>query len=84
MYLCKYVNNQYNTHINYSNLYLLGFYDYMAKRFGTDELNEMLYSNYDSESLKNIQQAAREYDFKLENISHLKRRLRMFIITDEE
>lgn len=82
--LCKYVNNQYNTHINYSNLYLLGFYDYMVKRFGADELDGMLLSNYDSDSVKQLQQAAREYGFRFESISHLKRRLRMFIKTDDD
>ena len=46
------------------------------------ELDAMLLSNYDSESIKQLQQTAREYGFRFENISHLKRRLRMFVKTD--
>ena len=84
VYLCKYVNNEYNTHINYSNLYLLGFYDFLKNKFGEDKVNEMLLSNYDSDSVQQLQQSAREYGFKFENVSHLKRRLRMFVKTDEE
>ena len=84
VYLCKYVNNEYNTHINYSNLYLLGFYDYLVGKFGEDRVNEMLLSNYDSEAVQQLQQAAREYGFKYENVSHLKRRLRMFVKPEEE
>ena len=44
----------------------------------------MLLSNYDSDSVQQLQQSAREYGFKFENVSHLKRRLRMFVKTDEE
>ena len=84
VYLCKYVNNEYNTHINYSNLYLLGFYDYLVGKFGEDRVNEMLLSNYDSEAVQQLQQTAREYGFKYENVSHLKRRLRMFVKPEEE
>lgn len=84
VYLCKYVNNKYNTYINYSNLYLLGFYDYLVGRFGEDRVNEMLLSNYDSEAVQQLQQSAREYGFKYENVSHLKRRLRMFVKPEEE
>lgn len=84
VYLCKYVNNEYNTHINYSNLYLLGFYDFLKTKFGEDKVNGMLLSNYNSESVQQLQQSAREYGFRFENISHLKRRLRMFVKTDDE
>ena len=84
VYLCKYVNNEYNTRINYSNLYLLGFYDFLTNKYGEDKVNEMLLSNYDSESVQQIQQSAREYGFRYENVSHLKRRLRMFVNPEED
>ena len=56
----------------------------MVGKFGEDRVNEMLLSNYDSEAVQQLQQAAREYGFKYENVSHLKRRLRMFVKPEEE
>ena len=82
--LCKYVNNQYNTHINYSNLYCLGFYDFMVKKYGSEEVDRMLLSNYNSDDVRALQQAASEYGFRNDNIAHLKRRLRMFVKIDDE
>lgn len=83
VYLCKYVNNEYNTQINYSNLYLLGFYDFLTNKFGEGKVNKMLSSNYDSDAVQQLQQAAREYGFRFENVSHLKRRMRMFVKPEE-
>lgn len=84
VYLCKYVNNEFNTHINYNNLYLLGFYDFLKRKFGEDKVDEMLLSNYDSENVQQLLQAAREYGFKSDSISQLKRRLRMFVKQPED
>lgn len=84
VYLCKYVNNEFNTHINYNNLFLLGFYDFLKEKFGENKVDEMLLSNYDSENVQQLLQAAREYGFKFDSISQLKRRLRMFVKQPED
>ena len=76
--LCKYVNNAYDTKINYSNLYTLGFYDYCVKKYGEEKLVEMLDSSNNVEYNDMLRQTAREYGYKCDNISLMKRKLKMF------
>ena len=82
--LSKYVNAQYGTQINGSNLYKLGFYDYLVKKYGEKEVNAILISNYDKERVQKLQQSAVEYGFKFSSISQLKRHMRMFIIAENK
>jgi len=77
--LSKYVNTPYETQINGSNLYKLGFYDYLVKKYGKEEVNAILVSNYDKERVRKLQQSATEYGFRSNSISQLKRNMRMFI-----
>lgn len=81
--LCKYVNNQYDTQINSNSLYTLGFYDYLVSKYGEDKVAEMVQPNKDTEAIDELRQSAREYGFKFETVSLLKRRLMMYIKHDE-
>lgn len=80
--LCKYVNNQYNTQINSNSLYTLGFYDYLVKRFGEDRVAEMVKPDKDAQAIDELRQAAREYGFKFDTVSLLKRKLLMYVKQD--
>lgn len=77
--LSKYVNQRYNTKINGSTLYWLGFYDSIVKKYGEEETNRMLLSFRDSDDVIRLMNCARDYGVKVENISHLKRFLRPYI-----
>lgn len=72
------VNQPYNTKINYSILYWLGFYDYVVKKYGEQKTNSMLLSFRNSDDVTRLMSCAREYGIKVNNISHLKRFLRPF------
>ena len=78
------VNQPYNTKINYSILYWLGFYDYVVKKYGEQETNRMLLSFRNSDDVTRLMSCAREYGIKVDNISHLKRFLRPFVKVEEE
>ena len=78
------VNQPYNTKINYSILFWLGFYDYVVKKHGEKETNKMLLSFRDSDDVTKLMSCAREYGIKVDNISHLKRFLRPFVKVEEE
>lgn len=77
------VNQPYNTKINYSILYWLGFYDFIVKKYGEKDTNKMLLSYRNSEDVTKLMNCAREYGVKVENISHLKRFLRPFIKVED-
>lgn len=74
-----YVNQPYNTKINFSILYWLGFYDSIVKKYGESEANRMLLSFRNSDDVTKLMNCAREYGVKVDNISHLKRFLRPFV-----
>ena len=74
-----YVNQKYNTKINYSILYWLGFYDSVVKKYGEEETNRMLLSFRNSDDVAKLMNCARDYGVKVDNISHLKRYLRPFM-----
>lgn len=73
------VNDKYNTKINYYMLYFLGFYEFMVRRYGEEEVNRMITSYRNSEDVAKLMNLAHEYGVKTDNISHLKRNLRPFI-----
>lgn len=74
-----FVNQPYNTKINFSILYWLGFYDSIIKKYGEEETNRMLLSFRNSDDVIKLMGCARDYGVKVDNISHLKRFLRPFI-----
>lgn len=74
-----YVNQPYNTKINFSILYWLGFYDSIVKKYGEEETNRMLLSFRNSDDVTKLMNCARDYGVKVDNISHLKRFLRPFV-----
>lgn len=73
------VNDKYNTKINYHTLYMLGFYDFIVKRYGEQRTQEMIGSYRDSEDVAIIMGMAKEYGVDIDNISHIKRYLRPFV-----
>lgn len=77
-----YVNQPYNTKINFSILYWLGFYDSIVKKYGEKETNRMLLSFRNSDDVTKLMNCARDYGVKVDNISHLKRFLRPFVKVD--
>lgn len=77
-----YVNQPYNTKINFSILYWLGFYDSIVKKYGEEETNKMLLSFRNSDDVTKLMNCARNYGVKVDNISHLKRFLRPFVKVD--
>lgn len=77
-----YVNQPYNTKINFSILYWLGFYDSIVKKYGEEETNRMLLSFRNSDDVTKLMNCARDYGVKVDNISHLKRFLRPFVKVD--
>lgn len=78
------VNDKYDTKINYHILYMLGFYDYIVQKYGETQANKMITSYRDSEHVTELMILAREYGVNVDNISHLKRYLRPFVVSDDE
>ena len=76
------VNDKYDMKINYHILYLLGFYDFIVKKYGETKTDEMLVSYRNSDDVTALMGAAKEYGVDIDNISHLKRYLRPFIKED--
>lgn len=78
------VNDKYDTKISYNMLYMLGFYEYIALKYGYKKTDEMILSHRDSESAAEITKLAKEYGVAFDNISHLKRYLKQYVsIVDE-
>jgi integrase len=81
--LANYVNNKYDTKINYSSLYWCGFYNYLVKLYGEKDTNYIINAVRDSEAVSKLMSAAKDYGVKCgDNVSHLKRYLRPFIKND--
>ena len=76
------VNDRYDTKINYHILYLLGFYEYIVAKHGEQKTNEMITSFRNSEDVTELMTLAEEYGVQVDNVSHLKRYLRPFIVAD--
>lgn len=79
-YITVNINNKYETMINYKILYLLGFYDFIVKKHGEANVERMITSYRNSEDVSELMTMASEYGLSVNNISHLKRELRPFII----
>lgn len=73
------VNKRYKTKINYSNLYYLGFYDFIVKRYGKERVNQMLTSFRNAEDIDTLIRSAREYGVDVDNVSRLKYYMSPFI-----
>lgn len=78
------VNDKYDTKINYHILYMLGFYEFIVGKHGDEKTNEMILSYRDSDDVAELMSLAKEYGVQVDNISHLKRYLRPFIVSDKE
>lgn len=78
------INDKYDTKINYHILYMLGFYEFIVGKHGEEKTNKMIASYRDSDDVAELMSLAKEYGVQVDNISHLKRYLRPFIVADDE
>lgn len=86
-YVCDFINRtistslnrKYNTNLNYSNLYWLGFYDYLVGKYGKEETKKILTSVRDQDDVDKLVSTSKEYGVKDCNISHLKNYLMPYI-----
>lgn len=78
------INDKYDTKINYHILYMLGFYEFIVGKHGEEKASAMLTSYRDSDDVAELMSLAKEYGVQVDNVSHLKRYLRPFIVADGE
>lgn len=78
-YIANEINDRYDTKINYHILYMLGFYDFIVKKYGKEKTNKLITSYRDSDDVTDLMVMAREYGVNVDNISNLKRYLRPFL-----
>lgn len=83
-WLAEKVNDKYQTKINYHILYMLGFYEFIVGKHGEEKANAMLTSYRDSDDVAELMSLAKEYGVQVDNVSHLKRYLRPFVVADGE
>ena len=83
-WLAEKVNDKYQTKINYHILYMLGFYEFIVGKHGEEKTNAMLTSYRDSDDVAELMSLAKEYGVQVDNVSHLKRYLRPFVVADGE
>lgn len=80
--IATHVNYKYNTKINYSSLYWLGFYDYLVKTYGQEETDNLIDSYKDFEAATKILGAAKDYGLQTKfNVTRIKTYLRPFMKT---
>lgn len=82
--IMTHINDQYETKINYINLYYLGFYDYLVGKYGLERTQQILTSSRNSADINELMTSARMYGVTQENVSHLKRYLRPFIVVADQ
>lgn len=83
--IANYVNDKYDTKVNYRFLYLLGLYQYIVGKHGVKKTNDMLLSFRDLDYADELMELMNEYGVQgFNNVTHLKRQLRPFITTEEE
>ena len=60
-YSIKYVNMNYGTNFNYRNVYWLGFFDFLCRKYGEKKVTEIVLAFRDEESIKILENNARDY-----------------------
>lgn len=73
------IKNKMDLNINGRTLYLCGLYDYMVKRIGREETNQILRSVGKSEETKALMELAKEYNVTEKNSTLLKMSLLPFV-----
>lgn len=73
------INKKYNTKINYSTVYWLGFYEFLVRRYGESETNQMVTSVRNPEYTTKLISSASEYGINKINVTHIKRYLRPYV-----
>lgn len=73
------INKPYNVKLNYSNLYWLGFYDYLVRKYGGDKTQEKLTSYRVFSDVRDISQAAIEYGTPEQDVTLIKKYLAIFV-----
>lgn len=67
------LNKKYDTHFNYRNVYWLGFFDYLCRKYGEERTQSMIMSYRNSDDLRLLESAAREYGTYYKDASKIKR-----------
>ena len=65
--------------VNYRQLYLLGFYDYIVRNVGDEEAQRLILSKRNKDDVAKIMMFAAYYGLKMNNVSHIKRALAAFV-----
>ena len=73
------INKKYNTKINYSTVYWLGFYEFLVRKYGELETNQMITSVRNPEYATKLISSASEYGINRMNVTHIKRYLRPYV-----
>ena len=76
------INDRYDVKINYRMLYMLGFFEFISEKHGIEKASAMITSFRDSDDVSELMSLARMYGVQADNISHLKRHLRPFVIAE--
>ena len=78
--LAVHVNSKYNGIIlNYRNLYWLGFFDYLVKKYGEEKTTEIITSTRSHEDSAIIMAAAREYGVRQDNTTYIRKFLYPYV-----
>lgn len=72
------INNDFNLEINYRNIFLLGFFDYIVKKIGKEHAIEIITSVRNEKDIEELMRYAREYGINSCNISYIKKTLEPF------
>lgn len=78
-YLAVYVNQKYDVVLNYRTLYWLGFYDFMCRKVGAEETDDLIKSYRDTSASSTILSLAREYGVKYDNVTTIKKFLYPYV-----
>lgn len=73
------VRKRFGVDINYRNLYLLGFYNFVVNIYGEERTKELILSVRNPKNTEDLMRAARQYGVVADNVTQLKKLLRPFI-----
>lgn len=83
----EYVNVNYEdvigVRINYRNVYWLGFFDYLSRKYGKEKASSMVLSYRNSDDLNNLELSAKEYGAYYSDAARLKKYLKELVSISE-
>ncbi len=73
------VSVKYGIQLNYHNLYLLGFYEYLVSNYGVRKTNDMIINDSNAELSAELLKLAKEYGFKVKSAADVRGYLTPYI-----